>query len=200
MGTGVFGGTFDPVHMGHLAIAAEARLRFKLSQIIFVPAGQPWLKMGRTITPAGHRIEMVKRAIGSSSSLRVSTIEVDRPGLSYTVDTMAVLQEELGVGVDLFFILGCDSLAELPRWKQPARLVARCKFIAVPRPPFNSPDLETLEASIPGISQRVILLDMPPIDVSSSDVRKRVAGGLSIEGLVPAEVERYIREQELYSG
>ena len=200
MGTGVFGGTFDPVHIGHLAIAAEARLRLKLSQIIFLPAGQPWLKMDRTITPAAHRIEMVKRAIGSDSSLRVSTIEVDRPGFSYTVDTMAVLQEELGVGVDLFFILGCDSLAELPRWKQPARLAAMCKFIAIPRPSFNSPDLETLEAYVPGISQRVMLLDMPPIDVSSSDVRKRVARGLSIDGLVPAEVERYIREQELYSG
>ena len=200
MDIGVFGGTFDPIHLGHLTIAEEARLKVGLSQIVFVPAGLPWLKVDRTVGPAVHRIEMVNRAIASNPNLRISTAEVDRPGCSYTVETMAIMQEQLGTGARLFFILGWDSLVDFPRWKEPAKLVKMCKLIAVPRLGSVQLNLETLEESIPGITRRVILLNMPPIDISASDIRGRVAQGLSIRHLVPDEVERYIREQELYTG
>lgn len=198
MDIGILGGTFDPIHSGHLIIAEEARLRLRLAQVLFVPAGQPWLKVDRAITPAIHRVEMVKRAIAANRYFELSTTEVDRPGPSYTVDTIAILQQQLGTEAGFFFLLGWDSLAELPWWKEPSRLVQMCKLVAVPRPDFDPPNLEALESSIPGITQSVVLLDMPPVDVSSSDIRKRVAQGLSIHHLVPDEVERYIEEQKLY--
>lgn len=198
MDIGVLGGTFDPIHSGHLIVAEEARLRLRLAQVLFVPAGQPWLKVDRAITPAIHRIEMVKRAIAANPYFELSTTEVDRHGPSYTVDTIAILQQQLGTEARILFLLGWDSLAELPRWKEPSRLVQMCQLVAVPRSDSDPPNLEALESSIPGITQSVLFFDMPPVDISSSDIRKRVAQGLSIHHLVPDEVERYVEEQKLY--
>ena len=198
MNVGVLGGTFDPVHSGHLVIAEEARLKLKLNKVLFFPAGQPWLKTNRKITPAVHRIEMLKRAIADNASFELSTMEVDRPGPSYSVDTVAALQQQLGAGAKIFFLIGWDSLAELPQWKEPARLIQLCKLVAVTRPGFSRPDLKSLEPSIPGITQSVVWLDIPPIDISSSDIRDRVAQGLSIHRLVPDDVESYIAENKLY--
>jgi nicotinate (nicotinamide) nucleotide adenylyltransferase len=198
MNVGVLGGTFDPVHSGHLVIAEEARLKLKLNKVLFLPAGQPWLKTNRKIIPAVHRIEMLKRAIADNASFELSTMEVDRPGPSYSVDTVAALQQQLGAGAKIFFLIGWDSLAELPQWKEPARLIQLCKLVAVTRPGFSRPDLKSLEPSIPGITQSVVWLDIPPIDISSSDIRDRVAQGLSIHRLVPDDVESYIAENKLY--
>jgi len=198
MNVGVLGGTFDPVHSGHLVIAEEARLKLKLNKVLFLPAGQPWLKTNSKITPAVHRIEMLKRAIADNASFELSTMEVDRPGPSYSVDTVAALQQQLGAGAKIFFLIGWDSLAELPQWKEPARLIQLCKLVAVTRPGFSRPDLKSLEPSIPGITQSVVWLDIPPIDISSSDIRDRVAQGLSIHRLVPDDVESYIAENKLY--
>ena len=198
MNIGLLGGTFDPIHSGHLVIAEEARQRFSLAKVFFVPAGQPWLKTGRTITPATHRMEMVKRAIGAKPYFELSTVEVDRPGPSYSVETVAVLQQHLGAEAKIFFLVGWDSLAELPQWKEPAKLIQLCKLVAITRPGFSRPDLKDLESSVPGTTQSVVWLDIPPVDISSSDIRKRVAQGLSIRGLVPDEVEIYIKEQNLY--
>ena len=198
MDIGILGGTFDPVHVGHLRIAEEARVRLELSRVLFVPAGQPWLKADEAIALPIHCVEMVRRAIAGNPYFELSTTEVDRPGPSYTVDTVAVLQQQLGAEASFFFLLGWDSLAELPRWKEPDKLVQMCRLVAVPRPDFSPPDLEALESSIPGVTQSVVLLDMPLVDVSSSDIRKRVAQGLSIQGLVPGDVEEYIKEQQLY--
>jgi nicotinate-nucleotide adenylyltransferase len=198
MDIGVLGGTFDPIHSGHLIIAEEARLKLRLARVLFVPAGQPCLKTGRTISPAAHRVEMVKRAIAANPHFELSTVEVDRPGPSYSVETIAILQQQMGAEGTIFFLVGWDSLAELPQWKKPAKLIRLCKLVAVTRPGFSRPDLKTLEASVPGVTQSVVWLDIPPVDISSSDIRKRVAQGLSTQGLVSEGVGSYIKEQKLY--
>jgi nicotinate-nucleotide adenylyltransferase len=198
MNIGVLGGTFDPIHSGHLVIAEEARLRLSLSKVLFVPAGQPWLKTGRTITPAARRADMVRRAIDARPYFELSSVDIDRPGPSYSVATITILQQNLGAEASIFLLIGWDSLAELPLWKEPDRLVQLCKIVVVNRPGFSRPDLKALELAIPGITQNVVWLDIPPIDISSSDIRERVAQGLSIHGLVPDEVETYIRAKRLY--
>ncbi len=190
MNIGVLGGTFDPIHNGHLAVAEEVRAQLKLDEVLFVPAGQPWLKADSPILVAEHRVEMVRLAIADRAYCKVSTMEIDRGGLSYTVDTMGELRAKIGAGDELYFILGWGSLGELPQWKEPSRIIKLCRLVAVPRPGYPRPDLESLEASIPGLSQRVILLDKPEIDISASEIRERVAQGLSINGLVPEAVER----------
>ena len=198
MNVGVLGGTFDPIHSGHMVVAEEARLKLKLNRVIFVPAGQPWLKTNRQITAAVHRVEMVKLTITGKANFQLSTVEVDRPGPSYSVDTVAVLRKRLGPEDVIFFLVGWDSLADLPEWHEPARLVKLCKVVAVTRPGLTRPDLKSLELSVPGITDSVVWLDIPPIDISSSDIRDKVARGLSIHRLVPIEVESYIKENKLY--
>jgi nicotinate-nucleotide adenylyltransferase len=198
MDIGVLGGTFDPVHLGHLIIAEEARLRLRLSQVVFVPAGQPWLKQDSDISPGEHRLEMIRLAIAPNAFFRASTVDLERPGPSYTVDTLAALKRELGQEANLYFILGLDALAGLPTWKEPQKIVELCHLVAAKRRKAMDLDLESLERSIPGISSRVIILDNPLIDISSSEIRHRVAEGKSIHEVVPEAVERYIREEGLY--
>jgi nicotinate-nucleotide adenylyltransferase len=193
---GVLGGTFDPIHIGHLVIAEEARTKLGLSEVLFVPAGQPWLKQDRDITPAAHRVEMVRRAIADNPQFKLCTLEVDRPGPSYTVDTLTMLQKQLGSKASLFFILGRDTLAELPLWKEPQEVMQLCKLVVPPR--IGSRDLRHLEKAIPGLLDKVIQLDMPVIGISSSEIRHRIAQGLPIRYLVPPEVEKYITEQRIY--
>ena len=197
MNIGILGGTFDPIHTGHLILAEEARLQLSLDEVLFVPAGQPWLKAGHSITPAFHRVEMVRRAIADNPRFKLCTLEVERSGPSYTVDTLTELREQLGAEASFFFILGRDTLADLPLWKEPDRLLQMCRLVAAPR---ISPgvDLDSLEAFMPGIKKSVIQLDMPVIEISSSTIRQRLAQGLSIRYLVPEGVERYIAEQKLY--
>lgn len=198
MNIGVLGGTFDPIHIGHLLVAEEVAARLDPSRILFVPAGQPWLKANNAISPAEHRLEMVRLAIAGKPGFELSTIEIERPGPTYTVDTIAELQAQLG-GDELFFILGWDNLSQLPQWHQPARLIKMCRLVAVPRVDFPLPDLPSLEKELPGISQRVILFDAPRIDINASEIRRRAAEGLSIGELVPEPVERYIKEHGLYA-
>jgi len=198
MNIGVLGGTFDPIHIGHLLVAEEVAARLDLSRILFVPAGQPWLKANNAISLAEHRLEMVRLAIAGKPGFELSTIEIERPGPTYTVDTIAELQAQLG-GDELFFILGWDNLIQLPQWHQPARLIEMCRLVAVPRVDFPLPDLASLEKELPDISERVILFDKPRIDINASEIRRRAAQGLSIGELVPAPVERYIKEHGLYA-
>ncbi|GAI41086.1 unnamed protein product, partial [marine sediment metagenome] len=150
------------------------------------------------ISPAEHRVEMVRLAIADKSYFKLSTMEIERAGYSYTVDTIAELKLQLGAGDELFFILGWDNLAELPLWKEPSRLIRMCRLVAVPRPGYPLPDLKALEASVPGLSQRVTLMDKPEMDISASEIRDRVAQGLSIRHLVPEPVDEYIRQHKLY--
>lgn len=198
MNIGVLGGTFDPIHVGHLLVAEEARARLNLTETLFVPAGQPWLKADNLILPAEHRVEMVRLAIADKPYFKLSTMEIERAGPTYTVDTMAELQAQLGAGDELFFILGWDNLIQLPQWREPSRLIKMCRLLVVPRVGYPDPDLDSLEAAIPGLSQRVILLDQPQRDINASEIRQRVAQGLSIDHLVPEPVDRYIKEHRLY--
>jgi nicotinate-nucleotide adenylyltransferase len=193
---GVLGGTFDPIHIGHLIVAEEARIKLGLREVLFVPAGQPWLKLDRNITPTVHRVEMVRRAIADNPHFKLCTLEVERPCPSYTVDTLTMLQKQLGNEASLFFILGRDTLAELPLWKEPEKLVQLCRLVVAPR--LGSKDLKHLETAIPGLLDKVIQLDMPVIGISSSGIRQRIAQGLSIRYLVPAEVEKHITEHKIY--
>ncbi len=196
MNIGVLGGTFDPIHIGHLIVAEEARIRLGLAEVLFVPAGQPWLKEDRAITPAVHRVEMVCRGIADNPSFKLNTLEVDRQGPSYTVDTLTSLKDQLSSQASLFFILGRDTLAELPLWKEPRKVIQLCRLVVPPR--LGSRDLRHLEEAVPGLLERVIQLDMPVIGISSSEIRQRIARGLSIRYLVPTAVERYIGEQRIY--
>jgi len=198
MNLGVLGGTFDPVHNGHLAVADEVGSRLNLEQVLFLPAGQPLLRESSNVTAAGHRVSMVRLAIADRPCFRVSTMEIERGGPSYTRDTMAELRGQLGAGDELFFILGWGSLSDFPRWREPRRIIECCRLVAVPRPGYPRPDLESLERSVPGLSERVIILDEPWVDISASDIRERVAQGLPITGLVPEAVEGYIRGEGLY--
>jgi nicotinate-nucleotide adenylyltransferase len=179
-------------------VAEEARDRLDLTEVLFVPANQPWLKDNSSISAAGRRVQMVRLAVATESYFRLSTMEIDRAGLSYTVDTITQLQAELGVGAELFFILGWDNLAQLPQWREPARLIKTCHLVAVPRPGYALPDLDSLEAALPGLSRSLVVLDKPEVDISATEIRKRVARGLSIGHLVPEPVDEYIRQHKLY--
>ena len=197
MNIGVMGGTFDPIHMGHLIVAEEVRTRINLAEIILVPAGQPWLNKTSPISAAEHRVEMIRLAIADKPYLKLSTIEIDELP-SNTVDTIAEFLAELSLGDELFLIVSWDTLAGLPKWWEPWRLIEMCRLVAVPRPGYPRPKLKSLEASIPGISQRVMLMDGPEIDISASNIRDRLAKGLSVHHLVPEPVNTYIKEHRLY--
>jgi len=197
---GVLGGTFDPVHTGHLIVAADVRAELGLSEVLFVPAGKPWLKLKeeRTITPAEHRLAMVRLAIKGNPYFKVSTMEIDRPGSSYSIDTVLELKNKLGPKAEIYFIVGPDALVELPQWKEPARLIEACQIVGIGRPGYARADLRVLNRSVPGAAKRIMLLDVPQIDISSTDIRKRVAQGQSIRYLVPEAVQKYIEEHKLY--
>lgn len=200
MKTGILGGTFDPVHRGHLAIAEEARVSQGLSGVIMIPAGHPAIKPKDEVIPAEHRLRMLQLAVEGRPELRVSEMEIERPGLSYTVDTIAQLRNSSGEDNDLYFIIGWDSLLQLPEWREPARIIEMCRLIAIPRPGIRRPVMKELEDQIPGITQRTILLEKPLIDINASAIRKMVAGGESIERFVPGPVVEYIKKHNLYSG
>ncbi len=199
MKIGVLGGTFDPVHAGHIFVAEEARIRLGLDRVLFVPAGYPWLKATHEITPAPHRIEMVRLAIAKHAHFRVCTIEVDRGGPSYTVDTLDALRKKHDYE-DLYLLMGLDSFVELPLWKDAERLVTLCRLVVVPRYGSNLPELKEVAQRLGGISaDNVTILDSPMIGISSSGIRDRVSKGLPIDYLVPGAVERYIIAHGLYS-
>lgn len=194
---GVIGGTFDPIHYGHLAAAEEARVRMNLERVLFVVAGVPPHKLDEEVTPVEHRLAIVSLAIASNPHFEISRVDVDRPGPSYTVDTISLLRKQWGQETEVYFIMGLDSLVELPTWHHPQRLIQLCRLLAVKRPGFET-DMAELEASVPGISSRVEIIDMPEVDISSSDLQQRVRDGLPIKYQVPEEVERYIMEHGLY--
>jgi nicotinate-nucleotide adenylyltransferase len=195
---GIIGGTFDPPHKGHLAISQEARVKLDLSCVIFVPAGQPWLKAEMPVSRADDRFEMVRLAIAPYPYFRVSRIEIDRQGPSYTAETLEELKAEMENETEFYFLMGWDCVSQLPRWYDPDRIISLCRLAAVPRPGYPRPDLPALERLVPGISQRVDFLSVPLVDVSATDIRTRVARGSPITDLVPEAVEKYIRERGLY--
>ena len=198
MRIGVLGGTFDPVHLGHLIIAEEARTRLSLEKVLFMPAGRPWFKDDNDVTDTADRLEMLRMALEGNPYFCIDTQELERPGATYTVDTIAQLRSQLGPDAEIFFIIGLDALAELARWKDPERLASMCFFAAMRRPEFTQLDVVGLDRTVPGVSGRVHLLENIQVDISSSDIRCRIQRGLPIRYLVPREVDEYIREKGLY--
>ena len=195
---GIIGGTFDPVHLGHLAIAEEARKQIKLDKVEFLPAGHPYFKDESSISPAEDRINMLKLALAGKNYFSISLMEIMRPGPSYAVDTIAQMKEQLEAGDELYFIMGWDSLMTLHLWQEPQRLIRLCRIVAAPRPGYSEPDISLIEKRLPDIRQRVIVMERPQIDISATDIRQLVSQGLPIDHLVPEEVARYIREHHLY--
>ena len=195
---GVFGGTFDPIHLGHLVKAEEARETLCLDQVLFIPAGQPWLKADRQITAAHHRTAMVQLAITSNARFRESPIEVTRDGPSYTVDTLEELTSRIGPDAELHLIVGTDALQEIERWRQPERLFGLAMVAAVARPDRGDFDARFLDRISPGASNRVRMIEGVPVGISGTDIRRRVAAGQSIKYLVPEPVEEYIYQHGLY--
>lgn len=198
MKSGILGGTFDPVHLGHLAVAEEACRYLNMNEVVFIPAGRPYFKSSSSISPAEHRVNMLNLAIADKPYFKISLMEIRRPGPSYAVDTLAKMKRQLGTGDELFFIMGWDSLLSLPQWQEPQRLLKLCRLVAAPRPGYPRPDISVLEKDLPGIAERTVVMDQPWIDISATDIRQRVRQGLPIDDLVPRAVALYIRQKRLY--
>jgi nicotinate-nucleotide adenylyltransferase len=195
---GILGGTFDPIHFGHLLAAEEARVTLRLDRVLFAPAGDPPHKQGYAILPIAHRLRMARLAISDNPAFDISAVDMDRPGPHYTVDTIQLIRNEWGTGVDeTYFIMGADSLAHLLTWHQPDQLVDLCRLAVVARPGYRA-DLAELEAALPNISRRLDWVEMPVLGISSSDLQRRVREGRSIRYQVPAAVAEYVTEHNLY--
>jgi nicotinate-nucleotide adenylyltransferase len=200
---GILGGTFDPIHLGHLALARAARSHLDLDEILFVPAARPPHKVGRSISPASDRLAMVELAIEGEPATAVSRIELDRSGPSYTVDTVAALLDEAARAdrsIDVTVILSAESFADLPDWRSADRLVELATIAVAPRPGHPLPDPTGLAERLPGLVGRVAVIPGPLPDISASAIRERVAAGRPIDHLVPPRVAAYIEEHHLYRG
>lgn len=193
---GVLGGTFDPPHYGHLALAENARVQIGLNRVLFVLAGHPPHKPNRPIAPAHHRLAMVKAAIAGNPAFAISRVDLDRPGPHYTVDMLALLRQE-HPEAELFFLLGGDSLEQLLTWRDPAGILIQAQLAVMNRPGYK-PDLEAIEQLLPGIRERTVRLDTPYLDLAASDLRRRAGLGLPLHYLVPPAVETYICQHNLY--
>ena len=200
MKIGVMGGTFDPIHIGHLAVAEEARRLLSLSKVIFMPAGHPYFKDGTVITPAQDRVRMLELTLIGQPDYALSRLEVERQGPSYAVDSIAKIKAQMDPMDEVFFIMGWDSVMSLPLWYEADRLIRLCRIVAAPRPGYPQPDLLSLALDLPGITERVIVMERPLIDISASLIREKVRRGLSIDGMVLPDVSVYIREKGLYQG
>ena len=194
---GILGGTFDPVHHGHLLAASEAHHQLSLDLVLFVPTGAPPHKREQPISAAEHRLRMLDLATADCAYFAVSRIDVDRPGPCYTVDTLELLRVEWGPDPTFFFIEGADSLADLLTWYRPRRILELCRLAVVERPGTEI-DLDRLAQRLPGLQARLHWIQMPLLEISSRDLRKRVRTGQPISYLVPRAVEAYIMEHGLY--
>ena len=195
--TGILGGTFDPIHHGHLAIAEEAREALGLERVILVPAANPPHKPDRPVTPAADRLAMAGLAVADNPAFSVSPIEVDRGGSSFTVDTLAQLAA--GGIRDPWFILSAEALAGFPAWREPERILSLCRLAVVPRGGSRALDTAWVATRFPGLEDRVRFLPGPLLPISGSVVRRRAAAGRSVRYLVPDAVARYIAEHRLYT-
>ena len=198
---GLLGGTFDPVHVGHLALAHAALEQLALDRVVFVPAARPPHKLGEPISPAQDRLAMVAAAIEDEPRFAVSRAELDRPGPSFTVDTVEEIVEAARAGgrpLDLTLVMSAEAFAELPTWHEPRRLLELARIAVGPRPGHAAPDPGWLDQRWPELADRVTALDMPLVEVSASHIRARVAADRPIEGLVPPPVAAYIQGHDLY--
>ncbi len=184
------GGTFDPIHHGHLLAAEEARHAEQLERVLFVPAGAPWQKRDEAVTPSEKRWEMAKLATDDNPFFEVSRIELDREGPTYTIDTLRMMRE-IQPEDDLYFITGADAISQILTWKRPEEALELATFVAVTRPGHELDDLRSL-------GSRVVVLEIPALAISSTDIRRRASEGRPIRYLVPDVVARYIADHGLY--
>ncbi len=199
---GIFGGTFNPIHMGHLIMAEEVCQQHHLSKILFIPAYIPPHKYVKDLIEAHHRYQMIKAAISEKSKFEVSDLEIKREGKSYTIDTVQEILHHYGGDSDIFLIMGADSLNELELWKNIKKLSQLCHFVIVNRPGFKtevSARLVEIIGSDNISDMERLRIEITPVGISSTEIRKRLNDGGEIEGLVPECVEAYIKEHCLYS-
>ena len=189
---GIMGGTFDPIHNGHLVAASEVAWVYDLDEVIFVPTGRPAFKLNKMVTNAEDRYLMTVIATASNPKFTVSRVDIERPGITYTVDTLRDIKR-MRPDSDLFFITGADAVAEIMRWKDANRMWDLAKFVAVSRPGYSS-SLDDLQVP----AQRVDTLEIPALSISSTDVRRRSARGMPVWYLVPDGVVQYINKHGLY--
>ena len=199
---GLVGGTFDPIHYAHLAVAEEVRVALDLTEMVFIPAGQPPHKLGQVYTQPSHRLAMVQLAIASNPHFTLSRVEIDRQGPSYLVDTLRILHDHWGPDTQLFFVIGWDNLQEFHRWHKSADILAQLtNLVAVRRPSYEEHiGYNELETRLPGIMQRLVVGSVPQLAISSTALRRRVAEGRPIKYQTPEAVENYIMEHGLYRG
>ncbi len=194
---GIMGGTFDPIHIGHLAVAEQAREAIGLDAVVFVPAGMPVFKLDRAVSPAADRLEMCRLAVRDNPAFDVSDIEIRRGGRTYTVDTLRELKALLPENVELWFITGADAVASIVKWRESAAIAGLAKLIAVTRPGFPLTEEKRAEIEHAG-NFDVAYMEATALSISSSDLRARVAAGKSIRYLTMASVRDYIESHGLY--
>ncbi|GAB4426483.1 MAG: nicotinate-nucleotide adenylyltransferase [Anaerolineae bacterium] len=195
---GILGGTFDPPHLGHLLLAEAVAEALSLARVLFTPAADPPHKQEVTKTPARHRRRMVELAIAGNPVFELCTLDLERPGPHFSVETVSLIRQQHHLPADdCFFIIGGDSLADLPTWHQPAQLINLCRLAVVHRPGYR-PDLSRLEMEIPGLGRRLAWVEAPLMELSASEIRARAAAGRTIRYRVPEPVQAYIEQHHLY--
>jgi len=216
---GLFGGSFNPIHNGHLAIARDVRARMNLARILFIPTGDPPHKHNRSLAPAQVRREMVRLAVANTSEFDVSTIEIDRTGKSYSIDTVREIRGQYGQSWEIFFIIGLDAFLDFPTWRNPEAILKICHVVVVPRPgqvfralanlslcPNLDPEslaqldtgaIERLEIAVPD-ALGITCLSISPCPISASEIRRRIRNGLPLANMLPPSVESYILQHSLY--
>jgi nicotinate-nucleotide adenylyltransferase len=216
---GLFGGSFNPIHNGHLAIARDVRARMNLARILFIPTGDPPHKHNRSLAPAPVRLEMVRLATADTSEFDVSAIEIDRTGKSYSIDTIREVRRRYSQPLELLFIIGLDAFLEFPTWRAPEEILKMCRFVVVPRPGrlfqsliaiplFQNLAPESLGQLDAGVIDRldivipeilgITCLSIPPCPISASEIRRRIRNGLPLANMLPPSVESYILQHSLY--
>jgi nicotinate-nucleotide adenylyltransferase len=198
MRLGIFGGTFDPVHLGHLAAAEEAAFCCRLQRVFFVPAYQQPLKDALPRASGDDRLAMLELAVCANPLFGVSSLELNRPAPSYTVDTLRAMRHEFGADCELYFLLGVDAANSLDRWRDPAELLRLARLVVMSRGAVRQPDWTRLAGLAPDARERITTVDVPNLDISSSDLRQRVASGRPICYQVPDAVREYIAANHLY--
>ena len=194
---GLFGGTFDPPHLGHLILASEAQFQLELTRLLWTLTPEPPHKQDQPITPVEHRLAMVNLAIADNPSFELSRLELDRPGPHYTLDTIKLVAEQ-NPDAEIVPVIGGDSLHDLPTWYQPKELLFAAHWIGVMRRPGESANLEALERELPGISSKVHYVDAPLLEIASREIRSRIADGRPYRYYLPDPVYHYINQHQLY--
>jgi len=194
---GLFGGTFDPPHLGHLILASEAQSQLELTRLLWILTPEPPHKQDQEITPIEHRLAMVKLAIADNAAFELSRVELDRPGPHYTLDSVKIIAKQ-NPDAEIVPIIGGDSLRDLPTWHEPRELLYACHWVGVMRRPSDAANLEALEHELPGISSKIHYVDAPLLEIASREIRNRIANGRSVRYYLPQAVYEYINEHHLY--